>query len=44
MTYLELLNTFDEWVEQNPISTCQIAIWYRRLHFITGSDGQNGFQ
>ena len=29
MTYLDLLNAFDEWIEQNSISTCQIAIWYR---------------
>ena len=24
-----MLNAFDEWIEQNSISTCQIAIWYR---------------
>ena len=29
MKYLDLLNAFDEWIEQNSISTCQIAIWYR---------------
>ena len=26
MTYLDLLNAFDEWIEQNSISTCQITI------------------
>ena len=29
MKYLDSLNSFDKWVKQNPISTCQIAIWYR---------------